>query len=711
MDRHRVEDDLQRPLAALRTHRRPRLGHAVERVEEMPVRAFVLVDRHGSGKASTGFPQRQRRRKGVAALVAIGALAFPAVASAHATLLRTIPANGAVLDNAPRSIQVVFDDTVRVAGGNAAVDNGSRVSVLAAKATTHGHILTLPLRPDLRDGDYTVRWSIVSDDGHREQGVLAFAVGAGRAPPQAVLGASASLGAIDVVLRTLYFLGILVGGGAAAFGLLARSVLRDRLQRPLGHLIFFALLAAFLGASGISHGAVPGTRYALVVRVAVIIALVGGVAAALSPLYDRFLDAASACALALLAAPTLAGHALDRDQTQWFSVPVDLAHVTSAAVWLGGLASLVAVLPSATADAAERGRVVRRFSTAALASVVVLALSGLGRALTELHSVSQVWSTSYGRALIVKSVIFFPLLGLGWLNRSLLLDAFARLRRSAMLEVTLLVGIVIAVAVLTDLRPGVSRPSSAAAASPLQAAQPPLLPPRGAVVDARELGNLAVALARTPGSATVTILGPDGTGVDGRTVEVDGRVATACGSGCYRSPAASGPVRVGLGNRTIAFDIPERAPDGSAQLRALTRKYRASHSVVFDETLASSPTNATETRFTLLAPDRLRYESRSGAAAIIIGARRWDRVGAGQPFVESAQAPLEVLQPYWSTVSNVHEVSPGVLTFLDRGVPGWFRLQVVDQLPRVMHMTAAAHFMTERYVGFDVPADVSPPSR
>jgi hypothetical protein len=31
--------------------------------------------------------------------------------------------------------------------------------------------------------------------------------------------------------------------------------------------------------------------------------------------------------------------------------------------------------------------------------------------------------------------------------------------------------------------------------------------------------------------------------------------------------------------------------------------------------------------------------------------------------------------------------------------------------PTVSHMTAAAHFMTDRYVGFDVPAVVSPPSR
>jgi copper transport protein len=591
------------------------------------------------------------------------------------------------------------------------VSNSSRQSVLAAKASAHGPVLTLPLRSDLRDGDYTVRWSIVSDDGHREEGVLAFAVGAGRAPPQAVLGASASLGAIDFVFRTLYFLGILVGAGAAVFGLFARSVLGDRLRRPLAQLVFFALLATFLGASELSHAAVSGTRYALIVRLAVIVALAGGVAAALSPLYDRFLYAAGACAIALVAAPTFAGHALDRDQTRWISVPVDLAHIASAAVWLGGLASLIVVLPNATADAAERSRVVRRFSAAALASVGLLALSGLGRALTELHSVSQVWSTSYGRALIVKSVLFLPLLGLGWLNRTLLLDAFARLRRSAMLVVTLLVGIVIAVAVLTDLRPGVSRPSSAAAAPPLQAAQPPVLPPRAAVVDAQELGSLAVAIARTPGHATVTVLGPDGTGVDGRAVEIDGRLAAACGSGCYQGRAGTGPVRVALGRETITFEIPERAPDGSALLRAVTRRFRASRTVVFDETLASSPTNASTTRFTLVAPNRLKYQTRSGPAAIVIGARRWDQSGPGQPFVESAQTPLDVLQPYWSTVSNVHEISPGVLTFLDRGLPGWFRLQVSDQRPRVMHMTAAAHFMTERYVGFDEPVDVSPPSR
>jgi copper transport protein len=635
-------------------------------------------------------------------------IAFPGAAFAHATLLRTVPANGAVLAHGPRRVEVVFDDSIHVGHGNAVVANSSQHSVLAGKPTIRGRVLILPLRRDLRDDDYSVRWSIVSDDGHLEQGVFAFAVGAGRSPPQSVLGSGGSLGWGDAALRALYLLGVLVAAGAAAFGLLARPVLGDRLRRPLARLLFFAFLAAFIGGSGMFRGTVSGTRFQHVLQVALVVAIVGGVAAALAPVYRRLLEPASACALALLAAPTLAGHALDRDQPRWLSVPVDLAHVTAAAVWLGGLASLVLVLPFATTDAARRALVVRRFSAAALTAVCVLALSGLGRALTELSAVSQIWSTSYGRALSVKSALLLPLLGLGWLNRTQLLDAFTRLRRSAMVESVLLVGVVAAVGVLTQVRPGVVR---AALPSVAAAPQPAKLPPRAAVVDAHGIGALIVAIARTPGRATVTLLGSDDTGVNGRDVRIDGRRATPCGSGCYAGTAGNGPAQVTVDGTRTVFDVPTRAPDATARLHELTRAYRASKSIVFDESLSASTSPGIQTRFTVVAPNRLRYQTRGGASAIVIGSRRWDRLSPGKPFVESPQTPLDVTQPLWSQVSNVHEVAPGVLTFLDRSLPAWFRVEVDQGRPRVVRMKAAAHFMLERYVGFDAPVVVSPPSR
>ncbi|HEY5294132.1 MAG TPA: copper resistance protein CopC [Gaiellaceae bacterium] len=656
--------------------------------------------------------------KRAAVLFALLALAAPSAASAHATLLRTSPATGAVLARAPRSVRVFFDDTVRAGKHNAAVANRTGASVLAGKSRAAGRVLTIPLRPGLAQGDYSVRWSIVSDDGHPEEGVLAFAVGAGSAAPQSVLGAAAPLGWFDVVLRTLYYFGVLAGAGAAAFALLAWPILGERLRRPLAHLIFLALLSVFLGASGIVHGAVSGTRYDLVLKVALIVSVLGAAAAALAPLYRRLLPVCGACSVALVAAPTLAGHALDANQPRWLSVPVDLAHTGAASVWLGGLVGLVFALPRVAATEAERSRVAGRFSSVALIAVGLLAVTGLGRVLTELSAVSQVWSTSYGRALIVKTALFLPLLGAGWLNRTRLLGSFTRLRRSMLLEVTVLIGVVIVVAILTQLRPGTDV-SERARATP-QPATLVTLPGRAAVVDAHELGSTALAIARTPASATVTVLGPNNAGSSGLRVSIDGKRAVECGAGCYRGASVDGPVRVTVGRHTTTFDVPSRAPDATAELRQITKAYRASKTIVFDERLASAPGNAITTRFTIVAPNRLSYSMSTGEAAVVIGIQRWDRAARRAPFVESAQTPLDVTQPYWSDVSNVHEVAPGVLTFLDRELPAWFRLTLkrgpkprlgnAGARPERLQMTAAAHFMVDRYVGFDKSVTVSPPA-
>jgi copper transport protein len=647
-------------------------------------------------------------RAAFVALLAIAALAFPAAAAAHATLIATTPANGAVLAKAPRLVRVQFDDTIRVSPGNAAVSNTTNASVLAGPATVHGHALVLPLRAGLRDGDYSVRWSIVSDDGHREEGVLAFAVGGSRASPHSVLGAATPLTWNDILLRTLYYFGLLAGGGAAIFGLVMRRLLEETLRKPLAHLLFFSLLLVFLGASGIVHTAPPGTRYALVVKVALTLALLGGAAAALAPTVRQLLPVAGGLALVLLVAPTLSGHALDRNQPRVLAAVADFAHLAGAAVWLGGLLALVYVVPRATDDEPTRIAVARRFSAVALTAVVVIGVTGIARSLTELSAVHQLWSTSYGRALIVKTALFIPLLGVGWLNRTFLLGVFARLRRSALVEVTVILGIVVAVAILTELRPGLDT-ARAIAAPVSQVAQPPVLPPRNAVVDARELGALGVAVARSPGRATVTLLGPNANGVSGSTVLIDGARASDCGSGCYRGPAAAGPLHVTVNGRALTFAVPERAADAQALLAEITRRYRAQKAARFVELLASSPKYKERAQFTVVAPNRLAYTIAGGPSAIVIGAQRWDRNNARAKWVRSPQTPVDVMQPYWQTPTNVHLIAPGVLTFLDRRVPAWFRVTVTNRLPARVHMTAAAHFMTDRYTQFGGPLTVSPP--
>ena len=395
----------------------------------------------------------------------LAALAAPGVATAHAILLETSPVNHATVARSPREVRVTFDDSIRLGRGNAAVANDTGASVLGGSPAIVGHSVVLPLRTDLPNGDYSARWSIVAEDGHRQQGVLAFAVGAGTGSPTSVLGASAPLSWTDVALRALYLAGALTAAGVFSFWLLVRRLYADDLGRHISGLLFFALLAAFIGAGGLDHTATSGTRFAEFARIAAIVAAAGAAAAALAASRARLLPAAGVCAVVLVVAPAFGGHALDRGSPAWVAVPVDLLHLGSAAVWIGGLVALLSLLRGAVGDDAVRVAAARRFSTVALAAVVVLAASGVGRALTELDSVSQIWSTSYGRALIVKTVLFLPLLAVGRVNRAVLSRASARLARPILIELAVLAAIIATVGVLTDLRPGSEAPRKAPKAS------------------------------------------------------------------------------------------------------------------------------------------------------------------------------------------------------------------------------------------------------
>jgi copper transport protein len=645
-------------------------------------------------------------------LVAAVALVAAAPAWAHASFVRSTPSAGEVLERAPRRVTVEFSDGIRPGPRNAAVENGGRSILRGKPRVVGGTTLVLPLER-IGDGDYSVRWSVVSDDGHVEEGVFAFGVGVGREPPLTTLTARTQITWSRVLSRTLFFVGVLAAAGAAAFALLVLRPLRveRELVRPQSHVLFFGFLSAFLGADALIHGgAADATRFERAIQVAATVAAVGGAAAALAPLYPRLRYLAWSCAFALLATPTLSGHALDRDQPAVIAPLADFAHAAAAAVWFGGLLSLAFALPHATEE--SRGRAVRRFSSVALVAVVVVGAAGVVRAVTELGSIDDLWTTSYGRAILVKTAIFGPLLGLGWLNRVALLDAFARLRRSTLVELSLLTGIAIAVGVLVDLPPGRLADERAAAGGLVATPASAPLPPEGDFVDARQVGSLAVGIAAGRGRTTVTVLGPDGNGVRGLDVRVDGRRSAVCGPGCYRA-AVSRPSVVRVGNRAVSFSVPARPRDGTALLRRATRAYTSARSVVFEERLASGPGRPQVSTFRLAAPNRLAYSIRGGPEAIVVGARRWDRTPGGE-WEPSPQTPLRVPSTYWSSrARNAYLVAPDTVSFFDPRLPAWFRLRVDPRTgrPRGLRMVAAAHFMTDRYSAFDRPVEISPPSR
>lgn len=114
---------------------------------------------------------------------------------------------------------------------------------------------------------------------------------------------------------------------------------------------------------------------------------------------------------------------------------IDAVHSLATAAWLGGLAGLVVCAGLLGRRLAEPERVwlmagvVVRFSALALGAVAVLTVTGIYRALVELGAVGDLFSTDYGRALLVKLVLFVALLGFGAGNRFVL---HPRLERAAL---------------------------------------------------------------------------------------------------------------------------------------------------------------------------------------------------------------------------------------------------------------------------------------
>jgi copper transport protein len=105
------------------------------------------------------------------------------------------------------------------------------------------------------------------------------------------------------------------------------------------------------------------------------------------------------------------------------------------AVWLGGLAALLIVLPAATRSAAtpaDRGRLLAgplaRFSALALAMVALIMATGLIQAYVYVRHLGDLFSTGYGRAVLAKFLLLLGVIGLASYNRRSLVP---RLRRIA----------------------------------------------------------------------------------------------------------------------------------------------------------------------------------------------------------------------------------------------------------------------------------------
>ena len=390
-------------------------------------------------------------------------------ALAHATLEGTSPPRGATVKEQPSAVVFRFSEPVEGNFGAVRVYDveGERADAGDAfHPGGEGQKLGVHLKPGLPEGSYTATYRVVSADGHIVSGGYVFSIGkSGRAPEETVAelvagrdsGTATEIGlgvargaqyaALAVALGALAFLLAawwparrLVGGDGERWqraGIAFERRLRNVLlavatvgaTSAVAAVVFEAAQAAGISATAALDSAILreelGTRFGTVwgfTALAWVLLGLGAMPALRRP--SSWCIAPLFVPLAFIVLePALSGHPSTQDPVALL-FPANVLHVVAMAVWVGGLASLVLILPAATREleAPDRSRLIAatlaRFSPIALLCVAAILLTGIGQAYAYVRDLDNLLDTAYGRAVLIKFVLLAGLLiPLGAYNR------------------------------------------------------------------------------------------------------------------------------------------------------------------------------------------------------------------------------------------------------------------------------------------------------
>ena len=131
---------------------------------------------------------------------------------------------------------------------------------------------------------------------------------------------------------------------------------------------------------------------------------------------------AALAAIVLVVTPAATGHAIGSDEAV-FAMPVDIVHVLAGSTWLGTLAVILIVgigaaakTPGTVSLGARVAAMIRVFSPLALICGGAVVASGVIASLLHLEPVSALWTSQYGKVLIVKLACVALLFAVGAWN-------------------------------------------------------------------------------------------------------------------------------------------------------------------------------------------------------------------------------------------------------------------------------------------------------
>ena len=355
-------------------------------------------------------------------------------------------------------------------------------------------VLVLPLTGSLSSGSYVVGWTTAGPDGHALSGEFAFRVelpapepaeeeaaaevadeeaaaagdiaGSGGAQAEADSGSGFDLA--PTATRFLWYGGIVALLGAVAFRLLvlgqgARTgvsqAVNDAAERRVRNIAVFGLVALLASlpirlwqqAATFFPGDVAGNLFTVAtgtawgagwwLQLGLVVLLAGGIGLARADAARSVGWAVTTLGVVLLpVVPVLSGHGW-ADSPRVLSAAATYLHVVAAGGWVGGLLCLLfAGVPALRQHAGGGGAdtpglagMVGGFSRVARFAVALLLVTGAIKVWIHIGAVSDLWTTAWGRSLLVKDLVVVGVLALGLYNWRVVRPALAARPRTGLL--------------------------------------------------------------------------------------------------------------------------------------------------------------------------------------------------------------------------------------------------------------------------------------
>jgi len=382
-----------------------------------------------------------RRIVGAAIASTALALAFiPGVASAHAILESSSPAPSALLASSPTGIRLDFDEQVEATLGDIRIYDSEQREISIEKtirSSSDASVVSAEV-PVLKSGVYVVVWRVVSADGHPVSGAFPFEIGTQSTGTSAALlekvlngtETTSPLGNPMSILRLLGFLGLILLIGCVS--LLWRSPLlgNPRVRKTLLYssvLIAVSSLGLLLmqgpytaGKSwgslfdSVLIGDVTQTRLGLALLIRFVCAIAWTVIAltASASVTRRWRIGVVATAVVTIATYATSGHQSAGTLPAVF-VPLDMVHLAAISTWVGALLVLAVIYRDNDVE-----NEAKRFSRMATWSMPLVVVTGVVQGLHLMGGISTITQSSFGKLLLLKTLLVACVVLLGSKARS-----------------------------------------------------------------------------------------------------------------------------------------------------------------------------------------------------------------------------------------------------------------------------------------------------